>query len=52
MYIHIIFNPNQEKNILGNKVVDNSNNLNSVSNEWREELVIRGVKLIIGWILS
>jgi hypothetical protein len=30
MYIHVTFNPNQEKNLLGNKVVDNSNNLNSV----------------------
>ena len=30
MYIHVIFNPNQEKNLLGYKVVDYSNNLNSV----------------------
>ena len=30
MYIHVIFNPNQEKNLLGNKVVGNSNNLNGV----------------------
>ena len=31
MYINVIFNPNQEKNLLGNKVVDNSNNLNGVN---------------------
>ena len=30
MYIHVIFNPNQEKNLLGYKVVDYSNNLNGV----------------------
>ena len=30
MYIHVIFNPNHEKNLLGYKVVDYSNNLNSV----------------------
>ena len=30
MHIHVIFNPNQEKNLQEYKVVDKSNNLNSV----------------------
>ena len=32
MHIHVIFNPNQEKNLLGYKVVDYSKNLNGVCN--------------------
>ena len=31
MYIQDIFNPNQKKKLKGNKLVDNSKNLNSVS---------------------
>ena len=30
MHIYVIFNPNQEKNLLGYKVVDYSNYLNGV----------------------
>ena len=30
MHSYVIFNPNQEKNLLGYKVVDNSKYLNSV----------------------
>ena len=30
MYIQDIFNPNQKKKLKGNKLVDNSKNLNSV----------------------
>ena len=30
MYIHVIFNPNQEEKLLGNKLVDNSKNVNGV----------------------
>ena len=33
MHSYVIFNPNQEKNLLGYKVVDNSNYLNSVSGQ-------------------
>ena len=33
MHSYVIFNPNQEKNLLGYKVVDNSNYLNSVQND-------------------
>ena len=31
MHSYVIFNPNQEKNLLGCKKVDNSNNLNCLS---------------------
>ena len=30
MYIQYLFNPNQKKKLKGNKLVDNSKNLNSV----------------------
>jgi hypothetical protein len=33
MYIQDLFNPNQKKKLKGNKLVDNSKNLNSVLNE-------------------
>ena len=31
MYIQDLFNPNQKKKLKGNKLVDNSKNLNSVT---------------------
>ena len=34
MHSYVIFNPNQEKNLLGYKEVDNSNYLNSVPSGW------------------
>ena len=60
IYIHIIFNPNQEKNLLGYKVVDNSKNLNSVHLEqaYCNELTLSKVFqksnlfLICFWIFS
>ena len=30
MYIHVIFDPNQEEKVLGNKLVNNFKNLNGV----------------------
>ena len=34
MYIQDLFNPNQKKKLKGNKLVDNSKNLNSVYYEY------------------
>ena len=53
MHIYVIFNPNQEENLLGYKVVDNSKYLNSVSspNTIFDRVINYGLVVIFEYVL-